>query len=141
MRLYVIFLSQWESQNTCRLYFDIFLFFNGKICNRPCIYPRSRKHNPRCKCTARLSCVVLISLNPASNGSFILLDMDSGTDSVCNFNGYIVLCRTCSHCTDSDWDPYFLFLCRTGIRVHICIQVGTRVRLRQCKVAITPRFI
>ena len=37
---------------------------------------------------------------------------------VCKFNGYIVLCRTCSHCTDSDWDPYFLFLCRTGIRVH-----------------------
>ena len=45
MRLYVIFLSQWESQNTGRLYFDIFLFFSGKNCNGPCIYPRSRKQN------------------------------------------------------------------------------------------------
>ena len=40
-------------------------------------------------------------------------------------DGYIVVCRTCSHCTDVDSDPYSLFLCRTGIRV--------RVRLRQCK--------
>ena len=44
----------------------------------------------------------------------------------------IVLCRTCSHCTDSDLDPYSLFLCRTGIRDRVC----SRVHLRHCKWAI-----
>ena len=51
--------------------------------------------------------------------------MDSKPD------GYIVQCRTCSHCTDSESDPYFLFLCTTGIWVRI------RTQVRQCKWAIT----
>ena len=46
-----------------------------------------------------------------------------------NPNGYIVLCRTCSYCTDLDSHPYSLFLERTGIRV----QIRTCVRLQQCK--------
>ena len=60
-------------------------------------------------------------------GSFALTDTDSGTDSDSDSkpNGYIVLCRTCSGCIDSDSDRYSLFLYRTGIRV--------RVHLRQCK--------
>ena len=37
----------------------------------------------------------------------------------------IVLCRICSHCTESDLDSYSLFLYRSEIRV--------RVRLRQRK--------
>ena len=41
-----------------------------------------------------------------------------------------VLCRTCSHCTDSDFS---LFLYRTGIRVRVWVRVCTRVRVRQCK--------
>ena len=49
----------------------------------------------------------------ARHGSFTLPETDSGTDS--DSDCYIVLCRTCSHCTDSDLDPYFLFLYRTGI--------------------------
>ena len=65
------------------------------------------------------------------NGSFTLTETDSDTDSDLDSkpNGYIVLCRTCSHCTDSDSDPYSLFLHRIGIwvLVHICI------RVRQCK--------
>ena len=62
-------------------------------------------------------------------GSFTLLEMDSGTDSDSDSksDGYIALCRTCSHCTDLDSDPYSLLLYRTGIRV----------RLWQCKCAIT----
>ena len=32
-------------------------------------------------------------------------------------NGYFLLYRTCSQCTDSDSDPYSLFLYRRGIRV------------------------
>ena len=49
-------------------------------------------------------------------------DLDSTPD------GYIVLCRTWSHCTDSDWDPYSLFLHRTGIlvRVRVCICILVR---------------
>ena len=48
-------------------------------------------------------------------GSFTLRSTDSGTmgtDSDSDFkpDDYIVLCRTCSHCTDSDSDPYSLFL-------------------------------
>ena len=52
--------------------------------------------------------------------------MDSDSDS--KHNGYIALCRTCSHCIDLESDPYYLFLCRTGIWVGVC--------LRQCKWAI-----
>ena len=46
------------------------------------------------------------------NGLFTLTETDSGTDSDLDSkpSGYIVLCRTCSHCTDSDLDPYSLFL-------------------------------
>ena len=62
-------------------------------------------------------------------GSFTLTDMDSDSKP----NGYVVLSRTCSHCTDSDLDPYSLFLCRTGIPVWVC----TRVCHWQCKWAIT----
>ena len=44
-------------------------------------------------------------------GSFTLTETDSDTesDSDSKLDGYIVLCRTCSHCTDSDADntPYF----------------------------------
>ena len=67
-------------------------------------------------------------------GSFTLPQTDSvmDSDSDSKPNGYIVLRRTCSHCTDSDSDPYYLFLCRTGIQV----QVYTRVHLWQCKWAI-----
>ena len=41
-------------------------------------------------------------------GLFTLPDTDSGTDSDSDseHDGYIVLCRTCSHCMDSDSDPY-----------------------------------
>ena len=46
-----------------------------------------------------------------SYGSFTLTETDSGTDSDLDSkpDGYIVLCRTCSHCTDSDSDLYFYF--------------------------------
>ena len=44
-------------------------------------------------------------------------------------DGYFVLCRICSHCTDFDSDPCAIFLCRTGIRIG----VRTQVHLRQCK--------
>ena len=44
----------------------------------------------------------------------------------------ITVCRTCSHCIDLVFNPYSLFLCRTGIGVRVC----TQVRLRQCKWAI-----
>ena len=49
-------------------------------------------------------------------------------DSDSKPNGYIILCRTCSHCTDFDSDPYLLFLYRTGVRV--------RIQVRQCNEAI-----
>ena len=70
-----------------------------------------------------------------SNGLFTLTETDSSTDSDSDSksNGYIVLCRTCSHYTDSDSDLYSPFLYRTRIR----IQVRNWVRLRQCKWAIT----
>ena len=50
-----------------------------------------------------------VSRKPHSNGSFTLTETDSGThsDSDCKPNGYIVLCRTSSHCTNSD--SYFYF--------------------------------
>ena len=41
------------------------------------------------------------------NDSFTLMEMDSGTDydSDAKSDGYITY-RTCSHCTDSDLNPY-----------------------------------
>ena len=69
------------------------------------------------------------------NGSLTLQETDSGTDpySDSKLDGYIVLCRTCSHCTDSDFDAYSLFLYRTGIQVL----VNTWVCPCQWKWAIT----
>ena len=66
-----------------------------------------------------------------SYGSFPLTETDSGIDSDLDseLDGYIVLCRTCSRYTDSDSDPYSLFLYRTGIWVR----VPTRIWVRQCK--------
>ena len=43
------------------------------------------------------------------NGSFTLTETDSGTDSDSKPDSYIVLCRTCSHFTDSESDPYSYF--------------------------------
>ena len=51
-----------------------------------------------------------------SNGSFTLTETDSGTDSDLESKP-IVLCTTCSHCTDSDLDLYSLLLYSTGIGV------------------------
>ena len=75
-------------------------------------------HHTMCHQVERLSLVTPM-------GSFTLLETDSGTDSdsYSKPDGYIVLCRTCSHCTDVDSDPHSLYLCRTGIRVWV----------RQCK--------
>ena len=39
-----------------------------------------------------------------SNGSFTFPETDSDSDSDSKLNGYIVLYRICSHCTDSDFD-------------------------------------
>ena len=36
------------------------------------------------------------------------------------------------HCADSGWDPYSVFLHRTGIR----FQVRTRIQIQQCVQAI-----
>ena len=74
-----------------------------------------------------------------SNGSFTLTESDSGiqSDSESKPNGYIVRYRTCSHCTDSDFNPYLLFLCRT----EVWVRVNTRVRLWQGKSAITRSFL
>ena len=65
------------------------------------------------------------------NGLFTFTETDSGTDSDSDSepDGYTVLFRICTHDTDSDLDPYSLFLYTTGIRV----QVYTGIRLRQCK--------
>ena len=69
------------------------------------------------------------------NGLFTRSGTDSNSDS--KPDGYIVLCRICSHCTDSD--PYSLFPYRTGIWIWVC----TRVHLRQCEWAIIfiPTFV
>ena len=66
-----------------------------------------------------------------TNGSFTLPETDSGMDSDSDSkpNGYIVLCKTCSHCTDSDLGPYSPFLCRTRFWIWMC----TRVHLQQCQ--------
>ena len=42
-------------------------------------------------------------------------DLDTDLDLESKPNAYIVLCRTCSHCTDLNSDTYSLFLYRTGI--------------------------
>ena len=49
-----------------------------------------------------------LTLGPAYR-LFTLTETDSGTDSDSDYEpgGYIVLCKTCSHRTDSDSDPYF----------------------------------
>ena len=67
---------------------------------------------------------IFIKLEPMAH--FTLTEINSVTDSDSDSkpNGYIVLCKMCSHCTDLDSDPYSLFLFRTGIRVW----VRTRVR-------------
>ena len=59
----------------------------------------------------------IFSRNPYR--SFRLTETDSGThpDSDSNPDGYIVTCRTCLHCTDSESDSYSPFLYRTGIQV------------------------
>ena len=63
-----------------------------------------------------------------SNGSFTSTERDLGTDSDSDSepDGYIALCRTCSHYTDLNSDPRSLFLCGT-------VLVLTQVRLWQCK--------
>ena len=43
-------------------------------------------------------------------GLFTLPETDSGTDSDSESNGYIVLCRTCSHCTDLYSDPIWTYI-------------------------------
>ena len=65
-----------------------------------------------------LSVSVSVSVSGSVNTPLNTLpETDSATDSglVLKPDGYIVLCITCSHFTDSDSDPYSLFLCRTGI--------------------------
>ena len=64
---------------------------------------------------------VLFEIYYVPNGSFTLTETDSGTDSDSNSkpDGYITLCRTCSHCRKSESDPYSLFLCGTGIRARV----------------------
>ena len=52
------------------------------------------------------------------NALFTLMKTDSGKNFDSDSDSkpdYIVLCRTCSHCIDVDWDPSSLFLYRTGI--------------------------
>ena len=63
--------------------------------------------------------LIFKSLISVRYGLFPLLDSDSDSESHSDSKpyGYIVLCKTCFHCTDSDSDPYFLFLYRTGIVV------------------------
>ena len=67
------------------------------------------------------------------DGLFTLPDTDSDTnsDSDCKHNGYIVLCRTCSHCTDSDYDsdpdPDPVIVNVPVFGTDICIWIGIRV--------------
>ena len=63
-------------------------------------------------------------------------DSDTDSDSDLKPNGYIVLHKICSHCTDSDSDPYSLLLYTTGIQV--CIRI--RDHLWQCKCVIIPNL-
>ena len=62
---------------------------------------------------------IIIGGRLLSHGSFTLPETDLGTDSDFDSkrNDYIVLCRTFSHCTDSNSDSYSLFLYRSGIGV------------------------
>ena len=73
-------------------------------------------------------------------GLFTLLDTDSDIDLNLDSkpDGYIVLYRNCSDCTDLDQ-----YECRSPVIIvptfvmDICIQIRIRVRVRQCKSAIT----
>ena len=64
------------------------------------------------------------------------MGMDSDKDS--NSYGYIVLCKTCSYCTDLNSDSCTLFLCRTGIQVPS--PYPNLSALQQCKGAIKNGF-
>ena len=66
-----------------------------------------------------------------TNESFTLTEMDSNTDPHLDSKPYGYFVQKISQYTDSDLDPYSLFLYRAGIR--IC----TRICLWQCKWAIT----
>ena len=57
------------------------------------------------------------------NDSFKLPETDSGTDSDSDSKpySYIILCKTWSHCSDSE--PYSLSLLGTGIRVPVSTRV------------------
>ena len=50
---------------------------------------------------------VIYFITNVYNGLFTLTETDSGTesDSDSKPDGYIVLCRTCTHCTDLNLDP------------------------------------
>ena len=82
-------------------------------CIVPCVL---ESLNFTCKCVRNLfQWSFLSSINP--NGLFglfrsTLTETDSGMDLDSDFksDSHIVLCRICSHCTDSDSDPYSLFL-------------------------------
>ena len=107
-----------------RLWLGSLLSFLCRTRIRVWVCTRVRVRLPQCKWAIKkwsFKCTLPL---PCSYGLVTL--PDSNSDS--KLDGYIVLCRTCSHCTDSDSDPYSLFVYRTGIRV--------RVRLRQCKWAI-----
>ena len=67
--------------------------------------------------TAKSRVVFTVMVYRIFPGSFTLMEMDLSVnlDSDFKLDGYIVLCRTCPHCTDSDLDPYTLFLYRTGV--------------------------
>ena len=62
----------------------------------------------------------------------ILQDLDTGRDSDSKPDGYIVLCRTCSHCIDLDSDTCSLFL----HRIRIQVRDRTHIRIRQYVQAI-----
>ena len=61
-------------------------------------------------------------------GLITLSDSDMGTDSDSESYGYIVLCRTSYHCTESNLKPYSLFLHST----RILLRLRTNIRVRQC---------
>ena len=79
------------------------------------------------------SCVV-VNLHCQTRIQVLTWDLDSKR------NGYIVLCRTCSHRTDSIWIPIPIW---TQIPNRGCThfltdtrsRIGIRVRVRQCKKA------
>ena len=61
-------------------------------------------------------------------------DTDADSDSDSKSYGSLYNAEHVRTCTDLDSDPYFIFVCRTGMRVR----VRTRVRRQQCKGAIGP---